>query len=134
MSPPEMTTRRTDHEPGYTTAIARPGERSRETPPSSRRGRPAPPARERSDEYVAFGNVQTRNDLQSRVEIPLMLRMLRPPPGGRVLEIGCGRGVALPVLADLLAPSALVGVDLDPVLIAAADRRVRASLISARVM
>jgi len=86
------------------------------------------------ESYVAFGNVEARNDLHSRFEIPLMLRMLRPPRGGRVLEIGCGRGIALPVLATLLAPSLLVGLDIDPALIASANERVRSTRTSARVM
>ena len=63
-----------------------------------------------------------------------MLRMLRPPSGGSVLEIGCGRGIALPVLATLLAPSSLVGVDLDPVLISIANERVHSTPLSVRVM
>jgi SAM-dependent methyltransferase len=86
------------------------------------------------ESYVAFGNVQARNDLQARLEIPLMLRLLGPPRGGRVLEIGCGRGIALPVLETLLAPSSLVGMDIDPVLIASANEQVRTTRISARVM
>ena len=86
------------------------------------------------ESYVAFGNVQARNDLQARFEIPLMLRLLRPPRGGSVLEIGCGRGIALPVLATLLAPSSLVGLDIDPVLIASANEQVLTTRISARVM
>jgi SAM-dependent methyltransferase len=86
------------------------------------------------ESYVAFGNVQARNDLQARIEIPLMLRLLRPPRGGRVLEIGCGRGIALPVLATLLAPSSLIGLDIDPALIASANEQVRTTPISARVM
>jgi SAM-dependent methyltransferase len=100
-------------------------------------GGPVAMMREReiaSQRYVAFDNVETRNDMQSRLEIPLMLMMLRPPRGVRVLEIGCGRGVALPVLATLLAPSSLVGVDLDPLLVAIAEERVVSTRISARVI
>jgi SAM-dependent methyltransferase len=83
---------------------------------------------------VPFGNVEARNGLQARVEVPLLVRALRLPRGGRVLEIGCGRGVALPVLARLLAPASLVGVDLDPALVEAAERRVRACGVAARVV
>ena len=86
------------------------------------------------ESYVTFADVDARNDLQSRLEVPLMLRMLRPPHGGRVLEIGCGRGNALPALATLLAPSSLVGLDIDPELVAIASERVRTSPISAEVM
>jgi len=88
----------------------------------------------RGSEYVAFENVETRNDLQSRLEIPLMLRLLRPPRGTRVLEVGCGRGVALPVLAASLLPTELVGVDFDPALVSVAQGRVRAGGIPARVI
>jgi ubiquinone/menaquinone biosynthesis C-methylase UbiE len=48
---------------------------------------------------------------------------LRLPPGGRVLEIGCGRGVALPVLSRLLQPRRLVGLDVDTSLLARARER-----------
>jgi SAM-dependent methyltransferase len=77
-----------------------------------------------SEEYLPFGNMESRNGLQELVEIPMMLRALRLPHGGRVLEIGCGRGVALPVLAERLCPDELTGVDIEPALIRAAQRRV----------
>lgn len=84
-------------------------------------------------EYRPFDNVESRNGLQERVELPLMLRVLRLPRGGRVLEVGCGRGVALPGLAEHLAPAELVGVDIDGALVErarerVARRRVRAAL------
>src|SRR5689334_6917323 len=66
--------------------------------------------------YTAFGNVEARNSLQARIELPLLISALGLPRGGRVLEIGCGRGIALPVLAERLVPTALVGVDIDPAL------------------
>lgn len=75
-------------------------------------------------EYVPFGNMESRNGLQERLEIPLMLRALRLPVGGRVLEVGCGRGVALPVLSRRLVPTELVALDIDPLLLDAARRRV----------
>src|SRR3954465_4298499 len=77
--------------------------------------------------YVAFGNAEARNGLQASVEIPLMLRLLRPPRGGRVLEVGCGRGVALPVLVDALAPRSIIGLDVDASLLAAARERLAAA-------
>ena len=74
--------------------------------------------------YEPFGNMESRNGLQERLEIPLLLRALRLPCGGRVLEVGCGRGVALPVLAERLQPEELVGIDVDRSLVEAARRRV----------
>lgn len=88
----------------------------------------------RANDYTAFGNVEARNGLQARVEVPLLLLALRLPRGARVLEIGCGRGVALPVLAERLAPSALVGVDVDPALIELARQRVHRAGVPARLV
>ena len=75
-------------------------------------------------EYRPFDNVEARNGLQALVEIPLMIRALRLPRGGSVLEIGCGRGIALPVLFDRLEPHELVGLDVDVALLAEAQARV----------
>jgi SAM-dependent methyltransferase len=76
------------------------------------------------EQYRPFGNMESRNGLQERLEIPLLIRALRLPRGGRVLEVGCGRGVALPVLAERLRPDALVGVDIDRALVEQARRRI----------
>jgi SAM-dependent methyltransferase len=76
-------------------------------------------------EYAAFPNIEARNGLQERVEVPLMIRALGLARGGRILEVGCGRGIALPVFAERLAPRALVGVDIDPVLVGHARERIR---------
>jgi SAM-dependent methyltransferase len=92
---------------------------------------PPPP---RAAEYQPFGNVETRNGLQERLEIPLLLRALRPPPGGRVLEVGCGRGIALPVLAERLRPAELVGIDIDPILVSIARHRVQHAGLNATVL
>lgn len=93
----------------------------------------APVAERGRDSYAAFGNVEARNSLQERIEIPLLVRALSLPRGGRILEVGCGRGIALPILAERLVPSELVGVDVDPELIAIAEQRVRARGIAASV-
>lgn len=39
-----------------------------------------------SDAYVAFGNVGMRNTLQARIKVPLLIRALGLPRGGRVLQ------------------------------------------------
>jgi ubiquinone/menaquinone biosynthesis C-methylase UbiE len=74
-------------------------------------------------EYRPFPNEGARNWRQEHVEIPLMMRALRLPRGARVLEIGCGRGIALPVLEQYLAPARLVGLDIDRELLDEAGRR-----------
>jgi ubiquinone/menaquinone biosynthesis C-methylase UbiE len=78
-----------------------------------------------ASEYRPFPNEHGRNWRQEHVEIPLMLRTLRLPRRARVLEIGCGRGIALPTLARHLTPARLVGIDIDAPLLADAQRRLR---------
>jgi SAM-dependent methyltransferase len=94
----------------------------------------SPSDRSSAIQYRPFGNVETRNGLQALVEIPLMLRALRLPHRARVLEIGCGRGVALPVLDDRLEPLELVGLDVDPVLLDVARERVRNTCTAATLV
>lgn len=61
-----------------------------------------------------------------------------PPPGARVLDIGCGRGAALFRLADAVGASGRVtGIDLSPRMVEATARDVRArglSNVDVRVM
>src|SRR4051812_6316040 len=56
----------------------------------------------------------------------------------RILEVGCGRGIALPVLWDRLEPDHLVGLDIDRALLDVAERccdraGVRAELVEGDV-
>lgn len=85
---------------------------------------PAARARLSLPDYQPFPNVERRNVFQEGLEIPLMVWALGLPRGGRILEVGCGRGVALPPLARALAPSRLVGIDVDADLVAEARGRV----------
>lgn len=87
-----------------------------------------------SEEYAPFGNVEARNGLQERLEIPTMIRALGIAKGLRILEVGCGRGVALPVFVDRLAPKELVGVDVDPALARVARDRIAANRLEATVV
>src|SRR3954451_14124810 len=73
--------------------------------------------------YRSFANQEYRNALQSRLEIPALLRALAVAHGCRLLEVGCGRGVALTELARRCRPSRLVGIDIAPELIALAQAR-----------
>lgn len=87
-------------------------------------------------EYEPFPNEEGRNSRQSQLEIPAMVRALGIPSGARILEVGCGRGIALPVLARLCEPTRLVGLDIDPELLAEAaanlrEQRTEAELVAA---
>ncbi|MDQ3856153.1 MAG: class I SAM-dependent methyltransferase [Chloroflexota bacterium] len=64
-------------------------------------------------EYRPFPNVQWRNFAQQCLELRLLLRVLHIPSGARVLEVGCGRGVALQVIASTRRPAYLAGLDID---------------------
>lgn len=75
-------------------------------------------------EYEPFPNVELRNSIQYAVEVPLMVRILDVPPGAWILEVGCGRGIALAALSRLRRPERLVGVDVDPEALEDAARRV----------
>ena len=83
------------------------------------------PQRETGPEYRSFPNESGRNWRQENVESPLMVHLLRLPRRVAVLEVGCGRGVALPVLWRLLRPTRLVGADIDPLLLKEADEHAR---------
>lgn len=71
----------------------------------------------------SFPEVARRNFFQTHVELPAILRLFKPPRDARVLEVGCGRGVALPTLARRLQPAELVGLDRDPEVLAVAQAR-----------
>ena len=63
--------------------------------------------------YRAFPEKPSRNKRQQHVEVPLFVRLLGLNQRARILEVGCGAGVALPVLHRLCSPDVLIGVDVD---------------------
>ena len=77
-----------------------------------------------------------RDALHSLLEVPAMTRLLSPPSGKRVLQIGCGTGAALPALARHCKPVSLTGVDISRDALSQAagllrEMRVAASLVHA---
>jgi SAM-dependent methyltransferase len=72
-------------------------------------------------EYQPFPNEDGRNARQEHLEVPVFVRVLGIHPGARILEIGCGRGIALPAISRLCRPSRLVGIDIDDSLLVEAS-------------
>jgi ubiquinone/menaquinone biosynthesis C-methylase UbiE len=73
-------------------------------------------------EYRPFPNDEGKNSRQAQLEIPMVVRAMRLPADARILEVGCGRGIALPVFDRLCEPRRLVGLDIDgELLLEAAD-------------
>lgn len=61
----------------------------------------------------------------------IMLEQLGPLPGHRVLEVGAGTGYNAALLAHLVGPSgSVVAIDIDPDLVAAARRHLRAAEVT----
>jgi len=78
---------------------------------------------DKEGEDVEFPNVEWRNYLQKWLEVPTVVKVLDLPKGVRILEVGCGRGIALPTLIRLLDPISITGLDIDGDLIAIAKKR-----------
>ena len=85
-------------------------------------------------EYRPFPNLGHRNALQQRFEVPTRARVLELPPGPRLLEVGCGRGAALPALARHCRPSRLVGLDVEPSFLAEAAAALEREDVSAELV
>lgn len=83
--------------------------------------------------YEPFPNVAGRNAIQERFEVPTLARLLRLPAGGDLLEVGCGRGVALAPLAAACRPSSLTAIDIDAALVSEARRTAEAAALEADV-
>ncbi len=77
-----------------------------------------------------------RDGLHGLLEVPAMTRLLSLPTGKRVLQIGCGNGVALPALARHCPPVGLTGIDISTDALSRAagmlrEKRITASLVHA---
>jgi SAM-dependent methyltransferase len=75
-------------------------------------------------EYTPFPSKPGRNALQEVFEIPLFVRLLNLRRHSRILEIGCGAGVALPELQRLCSPCLVTGLDVDGNALGLAARRI----------
>lgn len=75
-------------------------------------------------EYRPFPNVSGRNARQARFEVSLLVSLLGVPKGKRMLEVGCGQGIALGPLQQLCRPIYLAGLDIDPALLATAEKSI----------
>jgi len=73
-------------------------------------------------EFLLMNN-PLRAAVQRHLEARYFLRMGGPQPGAKALEIGCGRGVGVELLLDVFGASAVDAFDLDPRMIALAQRR-----------
>jgi ubiquinone/menaquinone biosynthesis C-methylase UbiE len=71
----------------------------------------------------ALVNNPVRSAIQRSFEASRLLRMGGDVRGGRVLEIGCGRGMGIPILLDQFGAAAVDAFDLDPRMVARASRR-----------
>lgn len=76
-------------------------------------------------EYRPFPEKPSRNARQQQLEVPLFIRALKLTSCRRILEVGCGAGVALPVIHRLCSPELLVGLDTDEEALRQATERVQ---------
>lgn len=86
----------------------------------------------------ALGRVSMNNParawLQRTYVAGLFERLGGRVPGGRVLEVGCGRGALLGTLRARFGAREVVGLDLDPRMLARARRRPSRSAEGARLL
>lgn len=68
-------------------------------------------------------NNPVRSAVQRWYEVPRLLELGGPLPGGRVLEVGCGRGVGVELLLDRLGAERVDAFDLDPDMVRRARER-----------
>ncbi len=73
----------------------------------------------------AMMNNPVRAALQRHFEMPRLLKMGGRVPGGRVLEVGCGRGVGTELILARSGAERVDAFDLDPEMVALARRRLR---------
>jgi len=75
-------------------------------------------------EYAMMNN-PLREAIQRHFEAPRLLRLGGSMPGGRALEIGCGRGVGTELILDRFGADVVDAFDLDPSMVMLARARLR---------
>jgi ubiquinone/menaquinone biosynthesis C-methylase UbiE len=70
-------------------------------------------------------NSRLRATAQRRYEAPLLERLGGRLEGGRVLEVGCGRGVGTEIIFERFGALKVCALDLDPEMVKKAKRRLR---------
>ena len=73
----------------------------------------------------ALMNNPVRAAIQRRYEVPRLLRLGGRMPGGVALELGCGRGVGTELILERCGADRVDAFDLDPDMVARAERRLR---------
>ena len=68
-------------------------------------------------------NNPVRSAVQRWVEAPRLVALGGPLPGGRVLEVGCGRGVGVELLLERFGAEHVAAFDLDPDMVRRAGDR-----------
>lgn len=58
----------------------------------------------------------------------------RAPVGGHILDLGCGQGIAAPLLDAAFAPRRITGIDIDPELVALGQRQTRDAGLSDKLV
>ena len=69
-------------------------------------------------------NNPARRMVQGFYETPMLLRMTPSLQGKRALEIGCGQGFGIELILRKFGAASVTGIDLDPDMVARAQRRI----------
>lgn len=69
-------------------------------------------------------NNPARRMVQRFYETPLLLRMAHRLDGKRALEIGCGQGFGMELILQQFGAASVSGIDLDPEMVARAQKRI----------
>jgi ubiquinone/menaquinone biosynthesis C-methylase UbiE len=70
-------------------------------------------------------NNPIRRLAQRRYEAPMLLGMTGSLDGKRALEIGCGAGFGMKIILEQFGVASVRGIDLDPRMVARAQKRIR---------